>query len=110
MEYKKHIKLGKMQEHPNFKMKISLYFIAINNKIPHHMCLSGLLDVVSRNDDSRRCGGRDVDQMVPDGLPQDGVHAHSGLVQYNQLGLMEQRNGKTSSSMINLNKVSDKIN
>ena len=55
------------------------------------VCLPGLLYVVRGDDDGSGGGGGDVGQVVPDRLAEDRVHPDRGLVQDDQLRLLQQR-------------------
>lgn len=46
----------------------------------HAMCLARLLDVVGGDDDGLVAGAGDAHEVRPDGLAQQRVHAHRGLV------------------------------
>lgn len=57
----------------------------------HGVRLARLLDVVRGDDDGLVGGAGDAHEVRPDGLAQQRVHAHRGLVQDQQLGVVHQR-------------------
>ena len=59
--------------------------------------LSGLLDIVGGDDDGGGCGAGYLDEVSPDGLSQQGIHPHCGLVQNEKLRLLEQSNREAGS-------------
>ena len=49
------------------------------------------------DDDGGGGGAGYLDEVPPDGLSQEGVHPHCGLIQYEKLRLLEQSNRQAGS-------------
>ena len=49
------------------------------------------------DDDGGGCGAGYLDEVSPDGLSQQGIHPHCGLVQNEKLRLLEQSNREAGS-------------
>ena len=66
----------------------------------HHVCPSGLLDVVGGDDDSLAFGLGQGLQVLPHLLAKNRVHSNCGLVQDHEFRSMQEGNSKTDSPLL----------
>lgn len=68
--------------------------------IGYRMRLPGLLNVMRGQDDCLVAVARDLHQVVPYGLPQQGIHSHGWLIEDQQLRVVHEGHCERHSTLL----------